>query len=277
MEITSTLSPDDEYILGRTSAEYQRLRQQAMLWEFATQRVLSRLGLREGMSCADIGSGPGETMRLMGELVGASGYVLGVDMDNIIGQESLIMLKTANPARYEFLHANLLELDELTQGPFDLVLARLTLYHMKNPADLLRKMSRWVKPGGYVVVQDYYNDGAAPSAPFPEFQHYKDVFYGVCRAAGLDPNIGVRLPDLFIEAGLGFPDDTDVAGRLVSFAQAKLMLKAVYTSVLQPALQLKLTTPERAQAYADELDRVEQTGQVTAGLWPLMISAWKKM
>ena len=75
----------DDYIMGRTSEEYQRLRAQAKLWDFATQRVLRDAGLRPNMRCLDIGCGPGEVMRLMGETVGLTGHVTGIDIDGKLG------------------------------------------------------------------------------------------------------------------------------------------------------------------------------------------------
>jgi 2-polyprenyl-3-methyl-5-hydroxy-6-metoxy-1,4-benzoquinol methylase len=52
--------PDDGYVLGRTSGEYQRLRWQARLWEQVTARALDRVGIGPGMRCLDVGCGPGE-------------------------------------------------------------------------------------------------------------------------------------------------------------------------------------------------------------------------
>ncbi len=40
--------PDDDYVLGRTSEEYRRLRWQARLWEPTTARVFPGRGLRTG-------------------------------------------------------------------------------------------------------------------------------------------------------------------------------------------------------------------------------------
>lgn len=67
--------PGDEYatVLGRTSQGYQRLRRQAAMWEPATARVLGQAGIRPGMRCLDVGSGPGEVVRLLAELVGRTG------------------------------------------------------------------------------------------------------------------------------------------------------------------------------------------------------------
>jgi ubiquinone/menaquinone biosynthesis C-methylase UbiE len=69
----------DDYVLGRASEEYQRLRRQAQLWEPSTKLLLQRIGLQEGLSCLDAGCGPGEVMRLMSEIVGPRGKVTGLD------------------------------------------------------------------------------------------------------------------------------------------------------------------------------------------------------
>lgn len=58
--MTAPATPPDDYILGRTSEEYQRLRWQARLWEPITARVLDQVGIGPGMRCLDVGCGPGE-------------------------------------------------------------------------------------------------------------------------------------------------------------------------------------------------------------------------
>src|SRR5215470_14893512 len=57
--------------------EYQRLCDQARMWQGATAEVLHRVGLGLGMSCLDVGCGPGAVMRLMADRVGAEGRVVG--------------------------------------------------------------------------------------------------------------------------------------------------------------------------------------------------------
>jgi len=54
----------------RDAREYQRLREQARMWQGATAHVLAAVGLGPGMSCLDVGSGPGAVMRLMADRVG---------------------------------------------------------------------------------------------------------------------------------------------------------------------------------------------------------------
>jgi ubiquinone/menaquinone biosynthesis C-methylase UbiE len=60
----------DGYVHSRDIAEYQRLRDQAERWRRATEELLDRIGLESGMSCLDVGAGPGAVMRLMAGRVG---------------------------------------------------------------------------------------------------------------------------------------------------------------------------------------------------------------
>jgi ubiquinone/menaquinone biosynthesis C-methylase UbiE len=89
MPSESKTVPTYDELMGRTPEEYQRLRRQAKVWEPATMRVLREAGLRKGMSCLDVGCGPGEVMRLMGELVGHIGEPDGTDNPLTISHRSL--------------------------------------------------------------------------------------------------------------------------------------------------------------------------------------------
>jgi ubiquinone/menaquinone biosynthesis C-methylase UbiE len=47
----------DGYVHTRDGKEYQRLRDQARMWQAATAQLLAAVGLGPGMSCLDVGSG----------------------------------------------------------------------------------------------------------------------------------------------------------------------------------------------------------------------------
>src|SRR5918912_2648065 len=98
MSTTVTVA-SDQYALARTPEEYERLRAQARIWEPVTARLLDRIGLAPGARCLDAGCGPGETMRLMAERVGASGRVLGVDVDAALGAHAFATLHAAGHAQ----------------------------------------------------------------------------------------------------------------------------------------------------------------------------------
>ena len=63
-------SLQDDYTLGDSAEEHERLRRQGRMLEPATRRVFHAVGLRPGWTCLDIGCGPGAIMQLMGELAG---------------------------------------------------------------------------------------------------------------------------------------------------------------------------------------------------------------
>jgi ubiquinone/menaquinone biosynthesis C-methylase UbiE len=147
---------DDTYMMGRTSEEYERLRRQAAFLEPATRSVLDRVGLANGMRCLDVGCGPGEVMRLMAERVGPSGRVVGLDVDHKLGRESVSSLVGRGHRQCTFVEGDVYGLEHIDDEPFDLVFARIVFFHLADPISALQKMFSWLKPGGHIVIQDYY-------------------------------------------------------------------------------------------------------------------------
>ena len=96
------LNPDG-YVHTRDATEYQRLRDQARLWQRATEHVLDAVGLAAGMNVLDVGSGPGAVMRLMGDRVGPEGSVTGIDIDAKLGAQALSALRAEGGAKFELL------------------------------------------------------------------------------------------------------------------------------------------------------------------------------
>ncbi|MGZ5915177.1 MAG: class I SAM-dependent methyltransferase, partial [Hyphomicrobium sp.] len=126
------LNPDG-YVHARDAEEYQRLRDQALMWQGATEQVLDRIGLSAGMSVLDVGSGPGAVMRLMGDRIGAEGSVTGIDIDAGLGAQALSALRAEGGAKFAQIDANVLDLETVPGAPFDLVFCRLFLMHMQEP------------------------------------------------------------------------------------------------------------------------------------------------
>ena len=145
----------DGYALARTPEEYERLRAQARVWESTTGRLLDRVALAPGSRCLDAGCGPGETMRLMAQRVGPSGRVVGVDVDARLGRQALAALHDAGHRQCEFAHVDLATDEAIPGAPFDLVYARLLLFHLPERVAVLRRLWDAVSPGGHLLVQDY--------------------------------------------------------------------------------------------------------------------------
>src|SRR5688572_30260944 len=132
-----------DYVMGRTTEEYERLRRQAEVWAPATARLLDRAGLSPGDRCLDVGCGTGAVMDLM---AARGGVVTGIDVDVSLGATVDGTFVRADVERDD---------DAVPAGGFDLVFGRLILLHVADPVAVLRRMWRWVAPGGVLVVQDY--------------------------------------------------------------------------------------------------------------------------
>src|SRR5260370_40765271 len=67
----------DDYVLGHSADEYERLRRQAQTLAPVTTRLFHAIGLQPGWRCLALGCGPGATMPVSGEFVGPSGEGTG--------------------------------------------------------------------------------------------------------------------------------------------------------------------------------------------------------
>ena len=147
---TSTATGHDDYVLGRTQEEYERLRAQARVWAQATGRLLDQVELARGARCLDAGCGPGETMRQLAQRVGPAGEVVGVDVDAALGAQSVDLLHAAGHRQCSFAPVDLERRDPIPGAPFDLVYARLLLFHVSDPVAVLRRLWDAVAPGGHL-------------------------------------------------------------------------------------------------------------------------------
>ena len=161
-------------------------------------------------------------------------------------------------------------------APFDLVYARLLLFHVGDPVAVLRRLWAAIAPGGALVVHDYDLRTADVVPALDAIEECRRVILGAFTGAGRDIHTGHRLPLLFAEAGVGEPDGTDVAGRLEPLRAAGPMFASVYRSLLPAAESLGLTTAEAGARWLDAFPReVDEHGN-HAALWPLLIGAFKR-
>jgi SAM-dependent methyltransferase len=70
---------EQTYALGHSREELHRLDRQSETLAPATRVILGQAGIAPGMRVLDLGTGTGEVARLLAELVGPGGHVVGVD------------------------------------------------------------------------------------------------------------------------------------------------------------------------------------------------------
>jgi len=276
MTTTEAERRHDSYALGRTREEHDRLRAQARVWESATGRLLDRVGLAPGASCLDAGCGPGETMRLMAQRVGPAGRVLGIDVDASLGATAEATLHAAGHRHCRFRAHDLTAGGPIPGAPFDLVYARLLLFHLPQRRAVLARLWDAVAPGGHLVVQDYDLRSCSVLPALDSASELLRVVIGAFTAVGCDVHAGARLPQLFVQAGAGVPDGTDVAGRIEPLGSGRVLLEQTFRSLLPTALAHGVTTETGAAATLAAIDRDAADFADGPLLWPLLIGAWKR-
>jgi ubiquinone/menaquinone biosynthesis C-methylase UbiE len=269
------LSPDG-YVHARDADEYQRLRDQALMWQSATEQVLDRIGLAPGMSALDVGSGPGAVMRLMADRVGPDGSVTGVEIDAKLGAQALADLRAQGGAKFSLIDANVLALEAVPGAPFDLTYCRLFLMHMQDPVAVLEKMQSWTKPGGVVAAQEFDFGSIAVEPLCPAMGEFNRLFESVFRAHGRNLRAGRQLPMQFEAAGIGLPDGTLAEAKFLPLKDIAPMLIGVYQGLFAAGAELGIVDSARAEAFKQDMAEAAEDGRYYC-LTPILIGAWKRL
>ncbi|WP_433261812.1 class I SAM-dependent methyltransferase [Actinosynnema sp. CS-041913] len=103
--------------------------------------------------------------------------------------------------------------DDFEPGRFDLVHARYVFCHLANRRELVTRALTWLKPGGWLVVEDPYHLPAETS-PFPVVRRIMAAYQQHYRDLGSDITWARGLPAVFARAGLADVDYAGLLGRM---------------------------------------------------------------
>ena len=187
------------YALGNQDSEIARLEMQATFFEPLTKQTLLNAGLKKGMSCIDIGCGSGSVTRLMAKIVGQTGRVVGVDVDNRYLQYCNRSITWGQ--NVEFIHDDICQSRLDSKERFDIVYSRFMFHHLTNRREAVRSMKRLTKKGGTIMIQDLDH---APGSwmCYPESKvvdTLRKVYVALIKKGGADPMAGRKLYKLMID------------------------------------------------------------------------------
>jgi hypothetical protein len=128
--------------------------------------------------------------------------------------QTLAMLHGAGHRHCHFHAQDLTASGPIPGAPFDVVYARLLLFHLPQRVAVLARLWDAVAPGGHLIVQDYDIRTAGVLPALDSVDELLRVINGAFDVAGCDVSAGARLAQLFAQAGVGNPGGTDVAGRI---------------------------------------------------------------
>lgn len=186
-----------QYPIETRVGEVDRLHVQASAVAPETERMLDLIGVSVGWRCVDLGCGPGAITELLSRRVGATGHVLGIDMN----QHFLELARETAPANVGFTLDDVYATD-IPTASFDLVHMRFVASTAGEPERLLAEARRITRPGGIVAMQE--PDGSTLNCypPHPSWTRLKSAFLQSFRGVGSDVGLGQRLYYIARQSGL---------------------------------------------------------------------------
>ena len=155
-------APSDAYLFS--TDERGRLRAAEDLMDEGTIRLLERLGVGPGARCLEVGAGGGSIARWFSDRVGPSGAVVATDLDTRFGAE-IGKRPNLEVRRHDIVQ------EPLEEGAFDYAHARLLLEHLPRREDVLAKLARALRPGGWLLIEDTDYAGSVPVSDFGAAEH----------------------------------------------------------------------------------------------------------
>jgi SAM-dependent methyltransferase len=135
------------YLLDNAQAEAaRRMQVLARLYDATTRHALESTGIAAGWRCLEVGGGGGTIARWMAERVAPAGSVLATDIDPRHMPAPTPQLRIE---RHDIVR------DVLPAAQFDLIHARLVLIHLPEREAVLARLLEALKPGGWLVIEDY--------------------------------------------------------------------------------------------------------------------------
>lgn len=250
--MSSEIPAEAPYIIAGGGVGVDRLKTLAEATWPGSSFWLNRHGFGSGVALLDLGCGGGEITFRMAAAAGEGTTLVGLDNDS-----EAIRLAQADPraAQYpncQFMHGEAAEAGVL--GPFDIVYLRFLLSHVRDPAAVLARAKRWLKPGGRVLIEDVDFAGHFAHPASRAFERYVELYVAAARARGADPLIGPKLPALLDHCGY---EAIDLAVQLPTFMEgsgkrmAELTWQAIRASVLSSGLASEAEARELDDGLAD--------------------------
>lgn len=239
------MSKAQDYPLGYSAQETQRLKDQGALMEELTEDVFRRAGLRSGMQVLDLGSGVGDVSLLAARMVGNGGSVLGIDKAPSSVETARRRVAALGVQNVSFEESDLAGF--ATDQKFDAIVGRFVLTYIPDRAMILRSLIRHLTPGAIVALQelDLSQISQAPASDL--FMQVRGWLFEAFTAAGAELEMGTKLYATFLQAGLPAPN------MIATFPVVGGPNSGAYEQLVQALRSLLPTIERRGIANIEEI------------------------
>jgi len=266
----------DNYTLGRSEGEMQRLMRQAARNRTTFVRFLEDAGVTSGMKVLDVGTGAGDLAFVAAERVGASGSVVGIDMNEQILETARMRSAADGLSQVSFVHGRIPEDLERAGRDFDAVIGHRVAMYFPDCVKAMRGLAEVMKSGavmGFLEVEL----SAITRHTFPHSELSEKVSDWITRAVAptSDINMGSKLYSAFIDAGFPPPEARGVveAGGAGSMDSPLGLVRTLRESMIRQGIATEAELD--LDAIAEQL-RFEGERERTFRLGPLVIGAWSR-
>ncbi len=160
------MSEENAYILGTDKEELHRLGLQHQVWASEAQKGWELAGFRSGQTLLDLGSGPGFCSKELAFVVGNQGKVIAIDRS----EHFIQFLKGINRHYGLTIEAIQSDFNDMSLRPnsLDGMYCRWAMAWIPNVEDVLAKVKSALKPGGKMVLHEYYDWSTHQTEPQKE-------------------------------------------------------------------------------------------------------------
>jgi SAM-dependent methyltransferase len=247
----------EEYLLADQPSELERLQLQSRVWEPAGRQLLAKLDGGSGGRALDVGCGALGWLRILSEWVGASGQVVGTDIDDSLLGAARSFLDAEGIAGVELVVDDLFE-SKLERHSFDLVHARYVIAPLGRGPEQVAAYRQLVRPGGSLVLEEWdlgswhFN----PTAPAAErlIGLLSEIF------GALGGEAGRVLPGLLRDIGIDEPElDAHVVALKPGHPYLRLPLQ--FSVALESRLLERLSEDELASLRREAESELADPGR----------------
>jgi len=238
-------------------------------WAEEAQRGWSLAQFTAGQTLLDLGCGPGFCTKELAYIVGSSGKVIGVDRSEAYIAH-LEEVKKLHHLKIEGVLANFDEM-KLQPNTLDGMYCRWALAWLSNPKEILKKVYDALKPGGKMVIHEYYDWSTHQTEP-----HHPALAKAIAAAlksfkdSDGEIDVGRQLPEILSSLGMqvtGIRLMAKIATpKTLNWQWPKTFYQSYYPRLVEMGY---LTHEEMTQALAAHI-KLEQTQGATL-CCPLMV------